>query len=202
MRAPDATGCDGLPWEGGATRTAADDPPVPANGDRGRSDAVAEWLCHDLQPRLIASLVLYCGDRDVAEEMASEAVVRVWERWPRLEGHPNPTAWAHRVAINLANSWFRRRAAEWRANRRHGLGDPVAHDPTVADRLAVRRAVASLPKRQRTALVLRYYAGLSARDTAEIIDCAPATVRSLTRRAIETLRATGLHIDAEGDHRA
>ena len=56
--------------------------------------------------------------------------------------------------------------------------------------LAVRAAVASLPRRQRAALVARYFADLSVSDTAVLLGCAPGTVKALTSQAISRLQAS------------
>ncbi len=56
--------------------------------------------------------------------------------------------------------------------------------------LAVRTAVRALPPRQRAALVLRFYGGLTEAETAAAVGCAAGTVKSLTHRAIATLRTT------------
>ena len=143
-------------------------------------------FCRELHPRLVGALALHCGDRDVAQELAQETLARVWERWSTVRDHPAPDAWAYRVAFNLAASRFRRGAAERRARAR--LGPPDAHVADVDDALAVRAAVAELPPRQRAALVLRYFADLSVERTAEVLGCAPGTVKSLTSQAIATLR--------------
>jgi RNA polymerase sigma-70 factor (sigma-E family) len=143
-------------------------------------------FCRELHPRLVGALALHCGDRDVAAELAQETLARVWERWPTVERMDSPEAWAFRVAFNLAASRYRRRAAERRAHDRLGPVDDHAAD--VADALAVRAAVAALPCRQRSALVLRYFADLSVERTAEVLGCAPGTVKSLTSQAIAALR--------------
>jgi RNA polymerase sigma factor (sigma-70 family) len=98
----------------------------------------------------------------------------------------SPEAWAFRVAFNLAASRFRRGAAERRARAR--LGPPDDHATDHADAVAVRQAVAALPRRQRAALVLRYFADLPVDRTAEVLGCAPGTVKSLTSQAIASLR--------------
>jgi RNA polymerase sigma factor (sigma-70 family) len=101
-----------------------------------------------------------------------------------------PGAWTHRVAINLANSHFRRAAAEARAKRRlhsersHSQESQV--DPASA--LTIRNAVASLPRRQRTALVLRYYVDMSVGQVAATMQCPEGTVKTLTHKAISSLR--------------
>lgn len=103
----------------------------------------ARWLCTQLEPRLIGTLTLYCGDRGVAEELAQETLVRLLDRWEQVRALDHPAAWAHRVAINLANSRFRRLRAERRARQRLA-GDRAPEGVVdVAAQLAVRRAVAA-----------------------------------------------------------
>lgn len=155
--------------------------------DRPPEEAELAAFCSGEHAALVGLLALYTGDRGVAEELAQEAFIRACEHWPRVRHMDNRRAWLTRVAINLANSWFRRRFAERRANTRHG-GGPGVHLDETADVLAVRQAVAGLPRRQRTALVLRYYADLPAAQVAAQMGCAEPTVRSLTNRAIATLR--------------
>lgn len=147
-------------------------------------DEVAAFCAHE-HGRLIGLLSLQVGDRDVAEELAQDVLVKVCQHWPSLD---DPRAWMNRVAINHANSWLRRRGAERRATaRRRGqqVDEPA---PDQADAIAVRTAVAALPARQRTALVYRYYAGFSVAEAARAMSCAPGTVRALTHQAIAALR--------------
>ena len=72
-------------------------------------------FCREQRPQLVGSLGLYCGDVGLAEELANEALARVCRDWNHVRDLERPGAWAHRVAMNLANSWFRRRGAERRA---------------------------------------------------------------------------------------
>lgn len=148
----------------------------------------AEEFCLRIRPRLVGALSLYCGDVEVAEDTAQEALARVWDRWDEVSQMASPDGWAYRVAINLANSWFRRRRAR-RGRERRTLQqrlDPPAGD--VAEGLAVRYARAGLPRRQRETLVLRFFEDLSVRDTAELMGCAEGTVKALTHQAIAALR--------------
>lgn len=148
-------------------------------------------FCRRLHPTLVRGLALHLRDRGLAEDVAQETLVRVWERWATVRLATSRDAWAWRVALNLATSRHRRRAAEGRAYAR--VGPAPDHDRATAaddavDRLAVRDAVAALPDRQRAALVLRYFADLSVDDTAAVLDCAPGTVKSLTSKAVDGLR--------------
>jgi RNA polymerase sigma factor (sigma-70 family) len=61
----------------------------------------------------------------------------------------------------------------------------------------VRDAVTALPVQQRAAIVLRYFAGMSVREVAEVMKCPENTVKTHTRRGLEALRRCGLVDDAE-----
>lgn len=164
--------------------------------------ATAADFCEAIRERLVGSLTLYCGDRHVAEEIAQEALVRVWERWSSVGQMASPEAWSYRTAINLAHSRFRRKAAERRAHQRHASAQPrgeAANNPDTAASLAVRAAVAELPPRQRAAIVARYFLGLDVMATANALDCAEGTVKAATSAAIKNLRLAGLidHEDAD-----
>lgn len=161
-----------------------------------------EGFAQDQHGRLVASLTLYCGDRWVAEELAQDALVRARERWSEVAQMQAPGAWLHRVAMNLANSRFRRRGAERRAYRRHGVDDATVTDPDAAEAVAVRRAIAALPDSQRAALVLRYFLDLSVAETAEAMGMRPGSVKSATHRALTAMReALGVDVhDGEEVH--
>lgn len=140
-------------------------------------------------PRLVGALALWCGDRDVAEEVAQEALARAYRDWGRVRRYERPGAWVRRVAMNLARSRFRRWQAERRARHRGGGQIDTTHrDPDAADVVAVREAVAGLPAAQREAVVLRYFFGHSVAETAEMLGRSPSAVSSLTHRAMIALR--------------
>ncbi|MFI7333368.1 RNA polymerase sigma factor [Micromonospora aurantiaca (nom. illeg.)] len=66
---------------------------------------------------------------------------------------------------------------------------PTDHAQSAVDRDQVRSWLSRLPRRQRAALVLRYYEDLPDGEIAEILGCAVGTVRSSISRALATLRA-------------
>lgn len=152
------------------------------------TDDEAAAFCHRLRPRLVGALGLHLGDRGIAEELAQEALARAWARWARIRRLDRPDAWAFRVAFNLARSHWRRRGAERRASERarNWRSEPSGTD--TASVLVVREAVAALPERQRRALVCRYYVQFTVAETAEVMACAEGTVKSLTHRALASLR--------------
>jgi RNA polymerase sigma-70 factor (ECF subfamily) len=147
-----------------------------------------EAACRAMRPRLVGFLSLYCGNAALGEELAQETLARVWTNWAKVSRLQSPTGWAHRVALNLANSHLRRRHVERRVRALIANGELEAEPPVDhAAALDVRRAVAGLPRRQRAAIVLRYFVDLSVDDTAKALGCAPGTVKSLTHKAIKAL---------------
>ncbi len=147
-------------------------------------DAIA--FCTRVQPRLLGALTMQCRDAAVAEELTQETLAVIWDKWSRVQRMRSPEAWAMRIGFNMANSWIRRRVAERRALSRSHLVPVIGELP---DRLDVREAVGRLPRRQRAAVVLRYYADLSIADTATAMGCATGTVKALTHQGLAALRA-------------
>jgi RNA polymerase sigma-70 factor (sigma-E family) len=138
---------------------------------------------------LLAFATVLTGDRGLAEDLVQEALVRAHRRWSRIVGFHQPEAYVRRIITNGYLSWRRR----WsRVVPRADLPERVSDGPdlatTHADRDALRAELAKLPRRQRAVLVLRYYAGLSDAEIADVLDCAPSTVRSYASRALATLR--------------
>lgn len=155
-------------------------------------------LCRAEHPRLVRALDLVTGDLAVAEELAQEALVRLWQRWPAVRRHDRPAAWLHRVGMNLAISAHRRRGAERRALAR--AASRAATEPAGAIEApdpVLRAALARLPDGQRAAVVLRYLLDLPVADVAIALDLTPGAVRALTFRAVAALRSDlgGLLVD-------
>ena len=150
-----------------------------------------EEFCRAEHPRLLAALTLYTGDADLAAELAQEALARAHRNWPAVSRMDSPGGWAHRVAVNLANSTLRRRryerAAAARAVSRLPAGQ-VDVLPSHTGATEVREALAALPPRQREALLLRFLLDLSVEQTAERMGCAAGTVRALTAQGVARLR--------------
>jgi RNA polymerase sigma factor (sigma-70 family) len=138
--------------------------------------------------RLVGLLLLGGDDIGTAEELAQDALVRLYEHRARLAVQESPWAWVCVVALNLQRSSWRRAAARRRAYRRHGVQLEVGDLPDPDNAIAVRAAVAGLPRRQREVVSLRFYADLPVAETAARLGVAEGTIKALTHQAIASLR--------------
>jgi RNA polymerase sigma factor (sigma-70 family) len=172
-------------------------PSTPRVIEPDRSGQSADAFCAALAGRLVGSLLLFCGARDTAEDVAQEALARTMERWERVRVMESPEAWTYRTAFNIARSQGRRRLVERRAVHRLGMRR-AATVPDTAAAIAIRDAVMALPSRQRAAIIARFYAGLSVDEASQVLNCAPGTVKSLVFKALANLRNAGLIDEPEG----
>jgi RNA polymerase sigma-70 factor (ECF subfamily) len=96
---------------------------VEAGGIRSRDQAASE-LFHADYPRLAGWCRRLVDDADTAHEIASEAFVRLWSRWSRVE---DPRGFLYVTANNLIRDHWRKSERERRANRRAFERAPAAN---------------------------------------------------------------------------
>ena len=145
---------------------------------------------------LVALAYALSGSRLAAEDLAQEALLAAYRRWPEVSTLDEPAAWVRRVTANQAVSALRRRLAEARAlTRLGGRRAPVAELSEGAHEVWAQ--VRRLPRRQAQAVALYYLADLALDDVAAVLECSAETVRTHLRRARATL-ADRLALD-EGD---
>ena len=136
---------------------------------------------------LARTLAVALADRPAAEEAAQEALTRALRRWRHVRTLDRPAAWLYVVAMNHVRDRWRRehREPQWDLEL-----DTTTLDPSgsVATAVSVRDAIATLPARQREAVVLRYLADLQLADVAEAMGCAVGTVKATLHQALRSLR--------------
>lgn len=146
-----------------------------------------ERFFEDEYARLARALFLVTGDPGESEELAQEALVRVYERWDRVGGLESPTGYLYRTALNLHRSRLRRLAA---AARRLVAPAPPSPDPAaVAEaRDELGRALDALPRAQREAVVLVDWLGMDAAEAGRVLGIEAVSVRVRLSRARAALR--------------
>ena len=127
---------------------------------------------------LFRTAYLMTGDYQRAEDLLQTTLVRVYQRWHRVEVMDRPVAYARKVLVNQSTSWWRRRSSHETPVLVRDDRQWDGHDDAVAEHERVWAAVLSLPPRQRAVTVLKFYEDLSEAEIAAVLDMAPGTVKS------------------------
>ena len=172
------------------------------NGDA----AAFEELVTRYQNRLLGVLEHLVGKRDLAEDLAQEVFLRVYRARSRYIPNAKFSTWLFTIANNLASnarrSLARRREVNVEQKNTDGLiGDPLAQLALAASgqmpnrqldsleaRSIVLLAIEGLNARQRMAVLLAKFEGMSYAEIAEVMQLSPQAVKSLLSRARGALR--------------
>jgi len=136
---------------------------------------------------LFRTAFLLTGDYQQAEDLVQTTMAKVYLSWSRISAMSEPGAYARRILVNQATSWWRRKSSTevpvLTLDDRTGSGfeDEVAESSTVWD------AVLTLATRQRAVIVLRYYEDLTEAETADVLGISVGTVKSHTHAARQRL---------------
>jgi RNA polymerase sigma-70 factor (ECF subfamily) len=145
----------------------------------------SEWYAAEYS-RLVVLLALSTGSREVGEDAAAEAFARAYEKWDRVRRMATPTGWTYTVGLNVARRKIRRVALERALLRRQKPAEFTTSPPDLTE---LREAVEELPDRQRTAVLLRYYADLPESEIAKIMKVSPGTIAKTLHVARKRLEA-------------
>jgi RNA polymerase sigma-70 factor (sigma-E family) len=139
------------------------------------------------------------GDWALAEDLVQTSLTKVWPRWNSIRRTDDPDVYVRRVLVTTYATWWRRK---WRGEipteempEPSAVGSPGRYaDPgeSVALQESLRRALATLPRRQRAVVVLRYVEDLPEADVALILGCSVGTVKSQASKALAKLRESPL----------
>lgn len=140
-------------------------------------------------PALVRYATVVTGNASDAEELVQAALVRTAGRWWFIRNRDDVDAYV-RTAIVRGHLNLRQRLRR----REDRVAEPPAvavDDPAeqVGRSVDIRRALASLPPRQRAVLALRYLDDLSEAQVAEVLGCSVGTVKSQAFKAIASLRS-------------
>lgn len=173
----------------------------------GNGDAeAARALTLRLTPRILRYAArMLGGDRAEAEDVAQEAMLRLWRQagdW--RQGEAKVTTWLFRVTANLCIDRLRKARGQALDSVPEPEDDRPGADAQLQEQAraqALDTALAELPERQRQAVVLRHIEGLSNPEIAEVMDIGIEAVESLTARGKRALAAGLAHRRAELGYR-
>jgi RNA polymerase sigma-70 factor (sigma-E family) len=161
--------------------------PVRERSAAATADFADVFAAHHVEALRLAYLLT--GDRYRAEDVVADAFIKVYKRWSS-GGIDNVRAYLRRAVVNEVNSKFRRLALERREAAKRSGDDRGARsaEDQLADHELIAAALATLPQRQRTAVVLRYFNDLPEREVAEILGVSVGTVKSSVSRGLDRMR--------------
>jgi RNA polymerase sigma-70 factor (ECF subfamily) len=182
----------------------ASEPETLARAKTGDRPAL-EALLAAVRPRLCAVALKKVHDRDDAEDVVQEAMMKVWKHLGRFEGRAALSTWLHRIVANTAIDHLRARRQGVKLDRRPDDGDggtdssvPDAVDGETPEELVgraevgavVRGAMAELSPAHREVLSLREFDGESYEAIAAYAQCPVGTVMSRLHHARHRLAET------------
>ena len=118
------------------------------------------------------------GRIEDAQDAAQEVFLRLFKNFDRIDG--DPRAWLYRVTVNICNDHHRRRTpvAEPDESRADPSPDPERVMAMDERKRLLMEGLQTLAERERAAVVLREFEGLSTREVAAILGVEEVTVRS------------------------
>jgi RNA polymerase sigma-70 factor (ECF subfamily) len=165
---------------------------------RGEPDAF-EDLFRQYQGRVFAWIVRIVRDRGVAEDLTIETFWRIYRSRHRFRPDGNFTAWAYRIATNLALNHLRRRHSHIEVELPEDLAQPGSSEVNVREESSeqVRRAVLGLPARLQVVVMLAMVEERPYQEIADALGIAVGTVKSRVFRAVRILRKRLEHMGVE-----
>lgn len=153
--------------------------------ERGTPAEFARWV----QPHLTA-MTRYAA-RQVApadrDDVVQEALIRAWQRWETYdESRGAPAAWLIGIVADRCRRHRTRQGTRPRSRAVVELVEAGAPPPTYD--VDLERALGDLGRRQRQAVDLHYFVGLDVATVAEVMGCAPGTVKATLHQARARLR--------------
>lgn len=141
---------------------------------------------------LLAYATRLTGDRQLAEDVVQETLLRAWRNAAKLtEERGSIRGWLFTVARNIVTDRVRARQARPAEVSESPATPPIAHDhaEAVVTSIYVRHALQSLSPEHRAVLVTVYYGGKTAAEAAEILGVPPGTIKSRTYYALRALKS-------------
>jgi RNA polymerase sigma-70 factor (ECF subfamily) len=131
----------------------------------------------------------FLGDRSLAEDLAQEVFLELYQGLAGIESAAHLTHWLRRVAVNRAIDYGRRKKFR-RELALEEIHEPAAGEATADSFLSerLRQTLATLSDKQRMVVVLRYQEDLGPAEIAELLAMPVNTVKSTLHRALEELR--------------
>lgn len=152
-------------------------------------DAVAILVSRH-QRGLLNFFYRYTNDRLLAEDLAQEVFLRVYKSAPLYESRALFKVWLYRIAKNVCLNELKAPQIFEKLTEQKAETESPQEEMIQAEReIRVRQAIGTLPERQKLALILRRFQGLSQEETAEVMEATSEAIEGLLTRAKARLRS-------------
>ncbi|MFJ3216749.1 SigE family RNA polymerase sigma factor [Kitasatospora sp. NPDC086801] len=139
-------------------------------------------------PRLLRTAYLLAGEQYAAEDLVQSAAEKACAAWTKVRRAGDPHSYVRRILVNEHARRWRRRAPELLVDAVPDAAGPEDGYARSDQRGALMAALATLPARQREAVVLRHWEDLSDSQAAVAMGCSVGAVRSHAAKGIAKLR--------------
>jgi RNA polymerase sigma-70 factor (ECF subfamily) len=171
--------------------------------------AIEEFVSRYQQKAYAVAYHMCAGDSEEARDLTQEAFLRAFRNLKKFRGDSSFYTWFYRIVVNTCLDGRRRRRrwerifSSWRPAQKEeeSLKKALEEQPDVCGdsnpmavlrgkqlTLEIRKALMSLPARQRMAFQLKVFQGMSVREIAQVMGSAEGTVKSQLFRATHSLR--------------
>ncbi|MEM8529856.1 MAG: RNA polymerase sigma factor [Chloroflexota bacterium] len=145
---------------------------------------------------ILAHLVRLVRDHEVAEDLCQETFIKVMRAWSRRDARASISAWIYRIATNTAYDYLRRsqriRFTPLYVIEQGAFGVDTL-DTQLDEHEPIQQALAQLPERYRTLLILHSCAGHSTRELADALGCTDNAIKTRLFRARTRFREIYQH---------
>ena len=163
-----------------------------------------ESLVRRYQRMIYALAYRMSGSAADAEDLTQDVFLRAHLELPGFRAEAKFSSWLYRIAVNQCLNWRKRAARreqvhhDWHAENANN--STAAAVPTAALAQQINEALQKLHPKQRAALVLTTYDGLSHAEAARVLDCSEPTVSWRIFAARNKLKRLLKHLKTGGDH--
>ena len=146
-----------------------------------------EYVTARLEP-LRRTARLLCGERQYAEDLVQETIIRLYVHWRRAVAARNLDAYVRTILVRV---FLEQRRLAWSSRVDLSAEPPepaLVPQPDLDSGLMLRVALKRLPPRQRAVIVLRFVCDLPVDEVAKLLSCSTGTVKSQTSHGLAALR--------------
>jgi RNA polymerase sigma-70 factor (ECF subfamily) len=150
--------------------------------------------------RMIHSLCYrLTGSMEEAEDLAQETFLQAYQHLAEFRGEAKVSSWLYRIAVNRCLNWRKRRQRQDQTHQEWSRQGPDMDQGDVRRAHQIQEALMKLPAKQRAAIVLTTYDGLTHAEAARVLGCSEATVSWRLFAARGKLKRLLKHLESTGD---